>query len=421
MRFSYRKDVLPNGIRIVTESSKDTGSVSLGFWLGVGASLEPPELAGVSHFIEHILFKGTLKRSAFDIANALESVGGSIDAFVGREATAFVARCLSEHMGRAVDVISDMLCRPAMREKDIELEKRVIFEEIRNLEDTPEDVAHELLAGSVWNSNPVGKSVLGTIDTVGGLSRKSILPFFKSYYVSPDTIVAASGRLDHRKMVDSVGRMLKVATKCPPAAPQTFASGIAKIRNETRKVSQCYICLGTEAPPYANRRRYANMLLSMIIGGGMTSRLFQQVREREGLAYTVYSSCEFYRSTGIFLVFLAVDPKRARKAVDRVVKELRRLKRNGLAPGELRSVKRQLKGGILLGLESSAARMNRLVRHEFYLDGYHPIEESLKRISRVREDDIMEEAHLLLEPSTFSLITVGPSTTDFPSKEDLCF
>jgi len=419
MRLSYRRDVLPSGVRVVTEASKDSGSVSLGFWLGVGSYLEPPGLAGVSHFIEHILFKGTERRSAFEIANALESVGGSLDAFAGRENTAFVARCLSEHVGKAVGVISDMLVRPAMREKDIALEKHVIYEEIRSLEDTPEDVAHELLAASVWNAHPVGKSVLGTVSTVGRFTREKIWPFFRSHYVAPSIVVAASGNVNHDRLVESVSRMLKVPASTLPEARHVFSSGVGRICNASRKVSQCYICLGAEATPYENSRRHAAMLLSLVVGGGMTSRLFQRVREKEGLAYTVYSSCEFYRRTGIFYIFLAVDPKNARKAIARVVKEIRRLKTKGLARGELKSVKQQLRCGLLLGLESSAARMNRLARHELYLGAYRSVEDSLASIDRVREDDILEEARLVLKPSALSLITVGPTSTDFPSKSDL--
>jgi len=419
MKFSYRKDVLANGVRVVSEASKDSGSVSIGFWLGVGSSLEPPALAGASHFIEHILFKGTTRRSAFDIANALESVGGSLDAFAGRENTAYVARCLSDHVARAVDVIGDMLSRPAMKPKDIELEKKVIFEEIRSLEDTPEDVAHELLAASVWKSHPVGKSVLGTTRTVGSFTRDKIWPYFRSNYVAPNTIVAASGRVDHDLLVEAVSRKLKIPAKCRPPAGEAFKSGVARVANATRKVSQCYICLGVEAPAYADERRHAGMLLSLILGGGMTSRLFQRVREQEGLAYTVYSSCEFYKSTGIFYIFLAVDPKRARTAVGRVAKEIRRLKAQGLARGELNSVKQQLSCGLLLGLESSAARMNRLARHEIYLKGYRSVGASLRDIDRVKADDVLEEARLLLRPSRLSLVTVGPASTDFPTESDL--
>jgi predicted Zn-dependent peptidase len=419
MKFSYRKDVLANGVRVVSEAAKDSGSVSLGFWMGVGSSLEPPALAGASHFIEHILFKGTTRRSAFDIANALESVGGSIDAFAGRENTAYVARCLSEHVGKAVDVIGDMLSRPAMKPKDIELEKRVIFEEIRSLEDTPEDVAHELLAASVWKAHPVGKSVLGTTATVGSFTRDKIWPFFRTNYVAPNTIVAASGKVNHDLLVEAVGRKLKIPAKRPVPAAQTFKSGVARIANASRKVSQCYICLGAETPAYVDERRHAGMLLSLILGGGMTSRLFQRVREQEGLAYTVYSSCEFYRTTGIFYIFLAVDPKRARKAIARVVSEIRRLKTQGLARGELTSVKQQLRCGLLLGLESSAARMNRLARHEIYLNTYKSVGSSLRAIDRVKADEVLEEARMLLKPSRLSLVTVGPTSTDFPTESDL--
>jgi predicted Zn-dependent peptidase len=209
--------------------------------------------------------------------------------------------------------------------------------------------------------------------------------------------------------------------KNPPSETLPFKSKIGRVHNETRKVSQAYICLGVKGPAYLGNRRYANMILSLIIGGGMTSRLFQKVREKEGLAYTVYSSCEFYRDTGIFYIFLAVDPKKVRQAVGRVAKELKVLKARGLLRDELRSVKRQLKGGLLLGMESSAARMNRLARHEMYLNKYYPIEKSLSSIARVTEDDVMEEAHLLLKGSAFSLVTVGPSWTEFPTKGDLGF
>ncbi|MFZ1947796.1 MAG: insulinase family protein, partial [bacterium] len=222
-------------------------------------------------------------------------------------------------------------------------------------------------------------------------------------------------------LVDSVARMLKVGAERPPDGKQTFKSRLPRVHGERRKVSQSYICMGTAGPHFASPRRHAHMLLSMIIGGGMTSRLFQQVRDKEGLAYTVYGSCEFYRDTGIFYIFLAVDPKLAKTAVARVSRELKRLKTRGLGRGELKSVKQQLKGGLLLGLESSAARMNRLARHEIYLNAYRTVDQSIETIRRVREDDVMEEAERLLKPSAFSMVTVGPSWTEFPSKSNLSF
>jgi predicted Zn-dependent peptidase len=421
MRFSYRKDVLESGTKVISESSRDAGSVSLGVWVGVGASCEPQNLAGVSHFIEHILFKGTHRRSAFEIANALESVGGSIDAFAGRETTAFVSRCLPDDLRRPVDVIGDMLCRPTMSRKAIEMEKQVIFEEIRNFEDTPEEIVHELLARSVWNSDPMGKPILGSMDSVSNLSRESMLSFFRSFYVAANTIVSASGRVDHDKLVGYVRRMMKIPGRPSGTMPEQHRSAIPRVHHDRRKVSQCYICMGTEGPPYSEARRYANILLSMLIGGGMTSRLFQNVREKEALAYSVYCSCEFYKRTGIFSIFLAVDPKKARRAVSRVCKELRCLKSDGLDKVELRSLKQQMKGSLVLGMESTAVRMNRLARQEIYLNDYLPVGRSLRTAMGIRRDDIMREARRLLEPSRFSLVTVGPTWTDFPSEEDIDF
>jgi predicted Zn-dependent peptidase len=421
MSFTYRKDVLDNGTRIVSESSSDACSLSLGFFVGVGASCEPQNLSGASHFIEHILFKGTRRRSAYEIANALESVGGSIDAFAGRETTAFVSRCLPEHLRRSVDVLSDMLCRPSMRREAIELEKRVIFEEIRNFDDTPEEVVHDLLARSVWGSNPMASPILGSVESVGRFGRESLLDFFKSFYVSPNMIVAACGRFDHRRLVEYVSGMLKIPGPKERPVLKRYPGALPKVHHESRKVSQCYICLGAEAPSYGENSRYRAIVLSLLLGGGMTSRLFQEIREKLGLAYSVYCSCEFYRKTGIFVIFLAVDPKKAKVAVNQVSKELKRLKSRGLRKGELKSVKQQLKGSMVLGLESTSARMSRLARQEFYLNEYYSVDKSLRKVMSVSGDAVEQEARTLFDPARFSLVTVAPSGTRRPTKSDLDF
>jgi predicted Zn-dependent peptidase len=421
MSFTYRKDVLDSGVTVVTESSKSANSLAVGFWVDVGSSCEPASLGGVSHFIEHILFKGTRRRSAYQIANALESVGGSIDAFAGRETTAFVSRCLPEHLPTAVDVMSDMLCHPTMEKDAMELEKRVIIEEIRNFEDTPEEIVHELLARSVWNSSPMGNPILGTVDSVSSFTRDRVFPYFQRHYVSPSTIVAACGKVNHRELVDRVERKLKIPRHKPDPTPEAYAGGLARVHHESRKVAQCYICLGVEAPPYLDKKRYPTIFLSMIIGGGMTSRLFQEVRERRGLAYSVYCSCEFYRKTGVFLIFLAVDPKKAREAVQMVSKELKRLKKGGLDRGELASSKQQLKGNLILGLESTSARLGRLARQEYYLGEYHPVEKSIEMAMAVRSAMVRRQAEQLLDASRLSLVVVGPPTTDFPTAGDIDF
>ena len=313
MSFAYRRKVLDNGIRIVTESIRDARSLALGFWVGVGSSCEPAPLSGVSHFIEHILFKGTRRRSAFQIANDLESVGATIDAFAGRESTAFICRCLPEQLHRSVDVVSDMLCRPAMKRSAIELEKQVIFEEIRNYEDSPEDVIHELIAQSVWGRHPLAKPILGTMDSVAGLRRDMVLSYFKDHYVSGNVIVAASGKVDHSRLVSLVERNLKVPRRQEAPVPEPYHTVLPRVHNEKRKVGQCYICMGIEGPSYVDHRRYATLLLSTVLGGGMTSRLFQEVREKRGLAYSVYCSADYYKDNGIFIIFLAVDPAKAEK------------------------------------------------------------------------------------------------------------
>jgi predicted Zn-dependent peptidase len=421
MSFTYRKDVLDSGVTVVSESSRSSNSLAMGFWVGVGSSCEPRSLGGVSHFIEHILFKGTHRRSAYQIAHALESVGGSIDAFAGRETTAFVSRSLPEHLPTAVDVLGDMLCHPAMEDDAIELEKRVIIEEIRNYEDTPEEIVHELLARSVWNSSAMGNPILGTVDSVSGFTRKSVFPYFQRHYVSPSTIVAACGKVNHRELVGQVERTLKIPSNKPEIFAEAYAGGIPRVHHERRKVAQCYICMGVEAPPYLDKKRYPTIFLSMIIGGGMTSRLFQEVREKQGLAYSVYCSCEFYRKTGVFLVFLAVDPKKARKAVRMVSKELKRLKEDGLRRGELASAKEQLKGNLILGLESTSARMGRLARQEFYLGEYQPMEKSIGMAMAVKSSMVRKQAENLLDSSKFSLVVVGPDSTDFPTARDMNF
>jgi predicted Zn-dependent peptidase len=421
MRFSYRKSILEDGTRVLTESSRSSGSVALGFWVNVGSSSEPPGLRGVSHFIEHMLFKGTGKRSAFEIANALESVGGSIDAYTGRESTAYVSRCLPEHLRRAVDVIGDMLSDPLLKPGDIALEKGVICEEIRNYQDTPEEVVHDLLARSVCGSDSISSPILGNLRSVSGFSRRKVLSFFRHHYVPERTLVAAVGKVDHSRLASHVSRLLKIRAHQVSDLKSPRGMGLPRVHHERRRVSQCYICLGAAAPRHADPRRYPIILLSTVLGGGMTSRLFQEVRERLGLAYSVYCSCEFYRETGIFFIFLAVDPKNARKATRKVAAELKRLKRHGLRPGELRSVKQQLKGSLVLGLESSSARMSRLARQEIYRGGYVKPEESLKGIMRAGTDRIMAEADLLLRGPQFSLVTVGPTTANLPTADDLDF
>lgn len=421
MRPAYRKDVLPSGTRVITLCVPRAASTAIGFWLEVGSRCEEHSVSGMSHFLEHLLFKGTHKRSAFDIAHSMESLGGSLDALTGRETTVFMSRCLPEHLGVSVDVIADMLSDPKLAEADIETEKKVVIEEIKSFEDLPDEIVHELLAKSVWSNDAIGRPILGSIDSVSSFGKETIRGFFESFYVPRGTVVAATGKVDHEALVEHVGAGLRLPGGHLPANYQSYRSEVPRVYHEERDSAQCYICLGTLAPSYLEDRRYATTLLSSILGGGMSSRLFQTVREQLGLAYSVHSSCEFYRDTGLFTIFLSVDPGMTTRAIHSVVDELKRLKKNGLAKGELDSAKQQLRGGLILGLESLTARMSRIARLELYLGDYYPVDKSIETTLAVTEEAIMEEAEKLLAASGFSLVTVGPSPHKALTEEMLDF
>ncbi len=419
MIFHYNKDILPNGVRIVTESSRTADSVALGIWVGVGSSCEPPHLSGAAHFIEHLFFKGTRKRTAFEIANALESVGGSLDGYAGKETTTYVCRCLPEHLRKGVDVLCDMFAHSLMSEEAIEIEKKVISEEIRSYEDSPEDIAFDLLGRSVWKKNPIGNPILGTLETVKSMTRKSLTDFYKRFYVGSNTIIAAAGRVDHQKLVDYVERMLRIPSHRKVNSFEVEGEPLARIHHERRKVTQCYVAIGTEGPSYVSRRKYAATVLAQILGGGMTSRLFQEIREKQGLVYSVYSGCELYKATGMFYIFLAVDPQKAKRAVSSALKEVRRIRRDGITKGELVSAKKQLRGSTLLAMESFSARMGRVARMEFCLEDYLSIDDLLTEISRVTTDKVMSEAQNLLDPDNLSMVVVGPPGVSLPDESDL--
>lgn len=408
-------------MRIVTRSDPAATSAAIGFWVDVGSRCEPHSISGMSHFMEHVLFKGTRKRSAYDIAYSMESLGGSLDALTGRETTVFLSRCLPEHIGVSVEVISDMLSDPRLAEKDIATEKKVVIEEIKSFEDLPDEIVYELLAKSVWNKDSIGRPILGDIESVSSFDGKTTRDFFESFYVPKSTVVAATGKVDHEALVEQVARELNMPGKQVPENHETYASEIPRIYHEERDSVQCYICLGTLAPSYLDDRRYATILLSAILGGGMSSRLFQVVREQQGLAYSIHSSCEFYRHTGLFTIFLAVDPGMKARAVGSLTGELKSIKRDGLRDGELDSAKQQLRGSLILGLESLTAGMSRIARLELYTGDYYTIEKSIESTLAVTEDAIMEEAEKLLDASRFSLVTVGPSPRVVLSESDLDF
>ncbi|MGQ9602843.1 MAG: M16 family metallopeptidase [bacterium] len=418
MTFKYSKDVLPNRVRIVTESSRSADSVALGIWVGVGSSCEPAHLSGAAHFIEHLFFKGTKRRSSFELANALESVGGSLDGYAGKETTTYVCRCLNEHLRKGIDVLCDMYCHSLMREEAIEIEKKVISEEIRSYEDSPEDIAFDLLCRSVWKKNPLGNPILGTIETVNGMTRKSLRDFYRTFYVGSNTIIAAAGKIDRQRLVEYVNRILRIPYRREVNSFEVEGTPLARIHHERRKVTQCYVAIGTECPRYADKRKYAATLLAQILGGGMTSRLFQEVREKHGLVYSIHSGCELYRATGMIYIFFAVDPRKVKRAVSSVLKEIHKIRRDGIAKSELVSAKKQLRGNTILAMESPLARMGRIARMEFCVQDYLTVDDLLMEVSHVTREKVMFEAEKLLNPENLSMVVVGPPGVSLPDESD---
>lgn len=409
---TFSEVMLPGGARLVTETVPGARSLAIGVWLNVGSRDEAPLEDGMAHFIEHLTFKGTPSRSAFEIARSLEAVGGSLDAFTGRELTCYYARVLSEHLTLAVDVIADLISNPLFRPDHIEREKSVIVEEIHGLEDAPEDLVHDLLAAQLWKGHPLAGSILGSEDSVKSFTPELIRGFYDRTYRTPAVLVAVAGGFD----ADEVRRLLEARLKLAVdvrAVPRTPPSaGPTALVNYKRDVSQEYICLATLTPAFSDPRRYAYQILGTVLGGGMSSRLFQSIREEAGLAYSVYTYTDFCHDTGIFCSSLAVSPESARAALELTLEEMERFRRDGFTEAELASAKAQVRGGVLMGLESLSTRMNRLARSFVYHGGYQPVEELLDCFERLSVDDVMNQAADSLASDRQTLLAYGPAETD---------
>jgi predicted Zn-dependent peptidase len=400
---------MDNGLRVLTEAVPHVRSVSLGIWILVGSRDEAAPECGISHFLEHALFKGTHSRSAFDIANSLESLGGSLDAFTYRDMTCYYARCLDEHLDVALDVLADMLQNSLLDPEDVEKEKGVVLEEIQNVQDTPEDLIHDLFAKSVWAQHPVGEPILGTPDAVRSLTPGSLRDYLTRQYSPDRIIVAAAGCLDHDRLVDRISALFGTAAAGGfdrPRVQPLYNGGGQK--HHRREIGQTHICLGATAYAYTHPRQYDLLVANTALGGGMSSRLFQHVRERLGLAYSVYSYLESLEDTGLFVTYLACDQNRASQSIEHVRSELARFRQEGIAPEELESCKAQLRGELVLGLESMDARMGRIARKEAYTGRYHSPEEILAAIDAVTRDGVREACWDLLNDDRMHLIQVGP-------------
>ncbi len=404
------KTELADGPVVLSEWVPALRSVAAGIWLRWGASHDPAQRMGASHLLEHMIFKGTTTRSAQEIASSIEGIGGVLDAYTSREHTACHARVLDEHLPIAIDILTDLVFRPLLREGDLEVERNVILEEIAGVEDTPEELVFDLHARSLWGDHPYGNPVLGTAETVSAISRQDLMDLWRTAYRPNICLLAAAGNVRHEQLLDLVASHFPRASErgVTPDLGRPAAGSPGEERVE-RGSSQVHICFGAPTFPRSDPRRYAAILVSAALGGGMSSRLFQRVREELGLVYTIYSYQAFYARAGLLGIYMATRPEAADRAVDEVRVELRRLADEGLSRDELDAIKRQTKGQLVLSLESTSARVHRLADVALYNEPYLTLDEICTRIDAVGEAEVAELCRQYYAPERQVIVRLGPN------------
>ncbi len=409
---------LGNGVRVITEKMAHVRSVSLGVWITTGSRSESSAQNGISHFIEHMVFKGTTHRSAEDIARSVDSIGGGLDAFTAKELVSYNTKVLDEHLPLAFDVLADMVRNPLFRREDIEKEKGVILEELKMETDNPEYLLHEIFSSNFWKDHPLGKPILGTRDTVRKFDRKMIHDYYRRYYSPANILITAAGNLNHERLVDlarehfqdlRMGGELK-----PDQAPVPHARLV--FRNKT-SLEQTHLYMGVPGYPFPHELRFACYALNTVLGGGMSSRLFQNIREKQGLAYAVYSELSMYRDTGCMAIYAGTSTQAARKVIQSIVKEFRELKENPVPEEELRRAKDHLKGSFMLGLESTSSRMSNLARQEMYFRRFFTLDEMIQSIEEVTAAQVQRIAQEFFDPKNITLAMLG-NLGDFRMKRE---
>jgi len=405
---SFNKTTLANGLRVVTEKIPSVRSVSLGVWIETGSRHETLEENGISHLIEHMVFKGTRSRNAREIATELESVGGSINAFTSRENTCYNARVIDSHLDKAVDVLADLTCNARITPVNLKREKMVILEEIKESFDNPGDRIHDIFAESYWGGHPLGRPILGTAENVINFPRKKVVEYIKQQYRTGSVVVAAAGNISHRKLVRLVKEKFSLEPgKAKPALPAERKSGKI-IRCVKGKNAQTHVCLGFPGPAYAYPNKMAALMVNTYLGSGMSCVMFQKVREEKGLVYSVYTYQDYYRDAGIFGVYLGTDKKHVALAVEIVLRELDRMKKHRLPSLKMYKLKEQLRGQLALGMESTTARMSRIARYELYLGQYRSFNKTLSEINKITSSNILEYTNQTFDRPSIVIATLGP-------------
>ena len=411
---------LANGVRVITETMPHVRSVSVGIWIGAGSRRETPERNGISHFIEHMLFKGTTKRSAEDIARSVDSIGGNLDAFTAKELVCFNTKVLDQHLSLAFDVLADLVLHPLFHEADIEKEKGVILEEIKMEADSPDNLVHEIFSSNFWRDHPLGKPILGTPQTVKRFDHDAIRAYYSSVYTPANLLVTAAGHLTHEVLVGLVREHFETLPPGPEAPPDHVPTTHARIALRNKKaLEQVHLCLGVPSYPLPHQERFACYVLNTLLGGGMSSRLFQNIRERQGLAYAVFSELSPYRDTGCLSIYAGTSIEAAGKVVESITKEFRQLKEQRVPDEELRRAKDHLKGSLMLGLESTASRMSNLARQEMYFQRFFTLDELVESIESVTAEDVQRIALTFFDSRQIALTVLGNLENFRIGREDL--
>jgi len=418
---NIRKTVLSNGLLVLTESMPHVRSVSMGAWVGSGSRDETAEVNGISHFVEHMVFKGTTSRSAQQIAREVDTIGGNLDAFTGKETVCFNIKVLDENVPPAMDVLSDLVLHPTFAPEDVDREKGVILEEIKMDEDNPDYLVHEVWTQNFWKGDALGRPILGTAKTVSGFDQQTLLNFYAGKFTPQNMVFSAAGNLDHDEFVARVEREFGSLAASAGVGPKVAAPVATPHITLKRKKSleQVQFCLGMPAPPVNDSRRYVVYMLNTMLGGGMSSRLFQTIREDQGLAYSIYSEMNPFRDTGSLCIYAGTSVDKTQTVLQLTLQELRRLKEEMVSDVELKRAKDQLKSNMVIGLESSGSRMANLARQQMYFGRFFGVDEIMEEIEAVTTTDVQELAQELFKPETMALTLLGNLGTMKVEREDL--
>ena len=403
----FKKEHLSNGIPVVMEQLKNMRSVALGIWVKVGSRDEGLDKNGISHFLEHMFFKGTIKRTAKDIAVEIDSLGGDLNAFTSKESTTFYVKVLDEYIEKGIELLSDIFLHSTFPQEDVEKEKGIIKEEIKLVEDTPDDYIHDLFNQTIWGNKGIGQPVLGRRETVKSFTREDLISHIRKYYGTKDVVISCAGNFDHESIISMLNKSLGSLRRGSEPEKGPTSHFQSKVEVFHKELSEAHVCLGVEGIPQTSEDRYSLFVLNTIFGAGVSSRLFQEIREKRGLAYSIYSFVSSYYDTGIWGVYAGVSRKRVGEVAGLILKEMHDLK-STLTEVELQRSKNQLKGNIILGLESTSSRMANIARQEIYHGRYYSPKEIMKEVDSITLGHIQNLAEKLIKQEGISLTVYGP-------------